>query len=93
MPRDLRAPSEAARNSNNAAIAGPDFRANFLFVPGFRRYSDANPEQIMDPGDTSGTRDNAGNGLMEKGRRRQLRLASIVPGEAAVCGCWYGVVG
>jgi hypothetical protein len=36
-------------NAKNVAISDPGFRVNFLFVPGFGRYSDANPEQITIP--------------------------------------------
>jgi hypothetical protein len=36
----------APSRSATASRSTPGFRVNFLFVPGFCRYSDANPEQI-----------------------------------------------
>jgi hypothetical protein len=46
-------PRRTARNANNVAISGSRFLVNFLFVPGLRRYSDANPEQITALGSCS----------------------------------------
>jgi hypothetical protein len=46
----MRDPAQwAARNANNVLVPNPAFRYTFLFVPGFRPYSDANPEQIASP--------------------------------------------
>jgi hypothetical protein len=58
----MRNPAQrAARNANNTPISSPSFQVNIKFVPGYRRYSDANPEQTASLPGRAGRLDRLGD--------------------------------